>query len=428
VTDHPYLPVLVLADDPVSGDLLRAELGRISGWVAPAAIDLPRRLARLLWGHEAGLGEAGVSALVDRDRLTQSLRALVDALVVASGRSAPSAFVDVVADGALLGPYVRGVWPDAVVVVVARGALSDGVVAAAPDLVVADSEVVADPAAVAGRVAALAGDRAAPTGARARSGLRRTGSPRFRPADSALYGGLVVVLGAARSGTTWLHRLLCANPLIAGTETGETWLFPDVAPVWADPVRSLAGDAATLSAMREFCDDLLIAMRDRVAPGATQVCEKTPTTAWQLPVLSRLYPDAHYIHIVRDGRDAALSLALTRGGDADLGDSAREWVSAVTAIRAASGDLPKFREVRYEDLLADPAAIATQLWSWIGVPDSDEAMATLQQRAAQRVTPLPASGEIGIEKWRSLPKVAQGVLEAIEGPLLRELGYGPVGP
>jgi hypothetical protein len=211
--------------------------------------------------------------------------------------------------------------------------------------------------------------------------------------------------------------------MIAGTETGETWLFPDIAPVWADQIRALAGDGVTLSAMRAFCDELLVAMRDRESPFATHVCEKTPTTAWQLPVLARLYPDAHYVHIVRDGRDASLSLALTRGDEADLGDAAREWVEAVSAIRTASRGLRRFTQVRYEDLLADPAAVTTGLWSWIGVPGSDQAMTGLRERASQRVTPLPASGEIGSGKWRSLPESDQQALESLAAPLLRDLGY-----
>ena len=41
-------------------------------------------------------------------------------------------------------------------------------------------------------------------------------------------------------------------------------------------------------------------------------------SVWQLPLLSRLYPDAHYVHVIRDGRDVAMSLTLTRGETGDL--------------------------------------------------------------------------------------------------------------
>jgi hypothetical protein len=424
----PHLPVFVLARDPESGERLRAELGRMTGWSAPTGVDLPSRLARLFWGHEYGAGEAGVSALVDHEQLMHALRRLADTLVAGALRPGSLVFVDVVADAELLGPYVRLVWPDAVVVAVAHGVPSNRVAAASPDLVVTDRDVARDPRSVAARVAAVAAERIVMPSRWARLAPKRSLGARTRVADSELRQRLVVVLGAARSGTTWLHRLLCANPMIAGTETGETWLFPDIAPVWADQIRALAGDGVTLTAMRVFCDELLVAMRDRVAPSATHVCEKTPTTAWQLPVLARLYPDAHYVHIVRDGRDAALSMSLTRGDDADLGDAAREWVEAVSAIRTASRGLRRFTQVRYEDLLADPAAVATGLWSWIGVPGSDQAMAELRARATQRVTPLPASGEIGSGKWRSLPASDQQALESLAAPLLRELGYDAASP
>ncbi|HWB67888.1 MAG TPA: sulfotransferase [Mycobacteriales bacterium] len=419
----PHLPVFVLAESAESGEQLRAALGRMSGWSAPTGVDLPSRLARLFWGHESGQGEAGVSALVDHEHLMHALRRLADSLVAAALRPGSSVFVDVVADAELLGPYVRLVWPDAVVVAVAHGVPSDRVAAASPDLVVTDRDVTKDPRAVAARVAAVAAERIEAPPRWARLWPRRVGSRRARVSDSELRDRLVVVLGAARSGTTWLHRLLCASPLIAGTETGETWLFPDIAPVWADQIRALAGDNVTLSAMRAFCDDLLVAMRDRVAPGATHVCEKTPTTAWQLPVLARLYPDARYVHIVRDGRDAALSLSLTRGDGADLAGAAQEWVEAVSAIRLAAGGLRRFTQVRYEDLLADPSAVTTGLWSWLGVPSSEPALTELRTRATQRVTPLPASGEIGSGKWRSLPAAERAALDSLAGPLLRELGY-----
>lgn len=427
ISGAPYLPVFVLADDSAAADLLRLELSHLTGWYAPPAIDMPSRLARLFWGHEAGLGEAGVSALVDHEHLMHALRRLADSLVTATARSGGFVFVDVVEDGELLGPYVRRVWPDAVVVAVARSVPSDRLAAASPDLVVTAGDVIADPVAVARRVAALGDAQRLAPSRLPRLARRRATGARRRVTTSPLRDGLVVVLGAARSGTTWLHRLLSANSMIAGTETGETWLFPDVAPVWAEPIREFAGDAATLSAMRVFCDDLLVAMRDRVAPAATHVCEKTPTTAWQLPVLAQLYPDAHYVHIVRDGRDAALSLALTRGHDADLGDAAREWVEAVSAIRAAADGLPRFQQVRYEELLADPTAVTTQLWSWIGVPATDQSMAELHSRTSQRVTPLPARGEIGAGKWRALPPADRALVEQLAGPLLQDLGYEEVG-
>lgn len=428
-TVSSYVPVLVLADEPEAAAPLVDALTARAGWASAGPMDLPHRIARLLWGFEAGRGEAGVSSLVDRRRMMTELRRLVDALVVAAGGSGKTHVVDVCGDGEQIGPFLRSVWPDAVVVAVRSDETAGegiGVAAASPDLVVSAAEIGAHAGEVAERVAA-----AAATGGPARSRSARVpvkrGVARFRPAKSPMRDRVVVVLGAARSGTTWMHHMLCANPAVAGTLTGETWLFADVAPVWDRAVRAAAGDGATLTAMRAFCDALLSAVRDGQAH-ASHVCEKTPTTVWWLPLVAQLYPDAYYVHVVRDGRDVALSLARTRvpGDDVsaeDLDSAAREWVAAVGAVEAAAPGLSRFREVRYEDLLADPLGVVGDLWAWIGVDSSAEATRELALRATERVTPLPASGSIGGGKWRTLPTDQRSALLTSTEVLLKDLGY-----
>ena len=395
---------------------LREALAREPGWCAPPQMDLLSRMSRLLWGHQVGQGIAGVSSLVDGPHLMAALRRVADVLVAPAVPHGAAYVVKVVANAELLGPYVRGVWPDALVVAIGEAELGSGTAEAEPDLWLKRSEVDDDPAGAVARVVAAAQESVAE--------LLRPAVPHvdeFRPENSPLHERVIVVLGAARSGTTWLHRLLSANPEVAGTDTGETWLFPDVAPLWAEDVRAVAGDVLTLAALRGFCDDLLSGLLRRAVP-ATYVCEKTPTTVWQLPFVARLYPDAHFVHVVRDGRDAALSLALTRDS-ADLAAAAAEWVEAVSAIQATAPALPRLHEVRYEALLADPESVIADVWSWIGVPVSDEARAVLADRVNERVTPLPARGEIGAEKWRSLSDVDRKAGETVAGDLLRRLGY-----
>jgi hypothetical protein len=243
------------------------------------------------------------------------------------------------------------------------------------------------------------------------------------PTPDPLRDRVVIVLGAARSGTTWLHRMLSAHPDLAGTETGETWLFPDVSPLWADDLRSAIGDEVIVSALREFCDVLLDAMRERIKPGATHVCEKTPATVWRLPMLARLYPDAYYVHVLRDGRDAVVSMTESGFMAGDVSSAARNWVDAVTQVRGTSAELNRFREVRYEDLLADPIDAVAELWDWIGLAEPLGAEAALRERVAQRVTPVEPVGEIGTGKWRALDRKQRREIDAIAGALLTALGY-----
>ncbi|HVT20886.1 MAG TPA: sulfotransferase [Mycobacteriales bacterium] len=417
--DHPLRPVFVLGSDR-RAFRLRDALGCQAGWCALPPMELLSRMSRLLWGHQVGQGIAGVSSLVDGRRLMAGLRRVADQLSSPAIPHGAEYAVDVVASPELLGPYLRAVWPDALVVAVGEPEPGSGTAAAEPDVWLARSAADDDPAGSVARVVAAAGQSVLD--------LPRPPVPnvtQFEPERSPLHQRVVVVLGAARSGTTWAHRLLSAHPRILGTETGETWLFPDVAPLWADDVRAVGGDALVLSSLRGFCDDLLSGLLTGEAGASSYVCEKTPTTVWQLPFVSRLYPDAHYVHVVRDGRDAAMSLALTRDST-DLAGAASEWVAAVSAIRATAPALPRLREVRYEDLLADPQAVITDVWSWIGVPVTGEARTALDGRIGERVTPLPATGTIGSGKWRSLPDGDRAAIEAVAGDLLRGLGY-PVG-
>jgi hypothetical protein len=367
---------------------LAAALARRDGWavLSPPA-DLPDRIGRLLWGFASGDGSAGVSSLAPGEVFYPALRRLVDAITVAQAGATPLVVVDATTSGGRLGPFLPAVWPDAVVI----------------------SATGTDPEAVVSLVDAQRQRHPWP----APGGGQRRG-PKARP---------VVILGAARSGTTWLHRMLSAHPDVAGTETGETWLFPDIAPLWTPDLGAVAGEDHLAAALRDFCDTLLAAMRDRARPGAAYVCEKTPATVWRLPMMARLYPDAYYVHVVRDGRDAALSMAESGFADGDLAAAARTWVDAVARVRGGASELPNFREIRYEDLLAEPARLVAELWDWIGLPATEAATSALADRAGQRVTPLEPVGEIGTGKWRSLDRRRRRKIHAVAGPMLAELGY-----
>ncbi len=407
-----YRPVIVLADDASAGRL-EASLSRRPEWAVPRPrLDLLAAFGRLLWGFETGDGSAGVSSLTSRSRFDLALRRLADLLVAPWLAAGTSNVLDACTDGARLAPFLRSVWPDAVVVAVGDAAAIDAVSDVA-DLSFATAEVAANRDEAAGRIAAYVGARPEPVGA----------LPAPPASTSRLGGRLVVVLGAARSGTTWLHRMLSAHPQLAGTETGETWLFPDIAPLWTTKIRQSAGETVVVGALREFCDELLVGLLSE-ARGATHVCEKTPATVWRLPMMARVFPDAYYVHVVRDGRDAVLSMAHSGFADGDLTAAARTWVDAVNRVRQGSSALPNFREVRYEQLFDDPRELVGQLWDWIGLTPSAEASNLLEHRIGERVTPLMPVGDIGVGKWRAVLSPEQRrEIEAVAAPLLSELGY-----
>lgn len=97
----------------------------------------------------------------------------------------------------------------------------------------------------------------------------------------------------------------------------------------------------------------------RVAPrGATRWGDKTPLYVQYIPFLNRLFPDALFIHVIRDGRDATVSAVEKWGRKAhiDVYYLLRNWVRNVTAGHDAKGVVGtgRYLEIRYESLVTDP--------------------------------------------------------------------------
>jgi hypothetical protein len=272
----------------------------------------------------------------------------------------------------------------------------------------------------------------------------------------------VFIVGAPRSGTTLLRRLLDAHPDIAITrEThwitkvleGQDPVSPD-APVTPEVL-------ARLRAHRKFARtevdgpalDRLVSSRTPVsyaelvtkifdlygeARGKRLVGDKVPDYVRNLPLLHRLWPAAKVVHLIRDGRDVCTSmLSRERFGrrfptwaQDPITTAALSWDHLVRRGREAGAELPPgiYHELRYEALVADPAAECRELCGFLGVPDDERMLAFHEGRtkddpsrdaksAWRPVTP-------GLRSWRT--EMAPGDVERFEaaaGDLLDELGY-----
>ena len=213
-------------------------------------------------------------------------------------------------------------------------------------------------------------------------------------AGSPLRDRVIFVEGAPRSGTTWLVTLLATHPEIAGVEA-ESHLFDFGADrlfdnfEGRDPhlhgLRSYLDRDELVDLVRDLCDGVLLAMRSHVSGGAAPafVVEKTPIsgTAGGLDLARKrdCYPDAWYVHIVRD-RDA-VTRSLMRApwmGDRSRAACAALWDTTVGNARTTLGDLPRYREVSYEELRADPARACAELFEWLGVAAGDDVLETIR--------------------------------------------------
>lgn len=199
----------------------------------------------------------------------------------------------------------------------------------------------------------------------------------------------VFVLGAPRSGTTWLQAMLGAHPeIVSPQETGLVHQF--LAPWAAEFDRKLAiasQDGATGRVVglpvvltheqfRDVLRDVVGVVADAaiaLKPDARVVVEKTPDNARHVDLIRWLAPDARFIHIVRDGRDVAASLLAASSSWAgtwapkDVRRAAAVWKEHVlgAASAAAAGD--RYTEVRYTDLLEHGPRELERLLEFCGV-------------------------------------------------------------
>src|SRR4029079_13301982 len=70
--------------------------------------------------------------------------------------------------------------------------------------------------------------------------------------------------------------------------------------------------------------------------------------------IQALLPEARFIHLIRDGRDVALSYQKAGANNLPLYESARDWAAQVRATRRQVRELSYYLEVRYENLMLEP--------------------------------------------------------------------------
>ena len=220
---------------------------------------------------------------------------------------------------------------------------------------------------------------------------------------------MVFVVGAPRSGTTWLQRMLSVHPDVVDLPS-ETHLFSSGISVLRDRTQGghvgstatdtwFMTDAEFAAAARAFVDAAYGAWLARTRPDAARVVERSPTHVWHLGLLGAVYPEAHVVHIVRDGRDVVRSQVAQTWGASDIGLAAAQWASAVRAARAAAPALRHYHEVRYEELLLRPSGIR-DVFDALGLPVSDAVLQQAVLEGGLEVNVDPTRPDVASQKWR----------------------------
>src|SRR4051794_25457280 len=196
-------------------------------------------------------------------------------------------------------------------------------------------------------------------------------------ADSPLRDRMIFCFGARRSGTYLVERVIAAHPTVSAVPSETHLISHGIAPLLerfhhgvrrSSQVGSVYADRDTLlDAIRDLCDT---AFAEYLEAGATHVVERSPLHALHASLIAELYPDAGIVHVIRDGRDVALSMVRrTWWGPDSIADAAGEWSDCLRNGRQASG-VERYVEVRYEDLLSDPTPAIERVFGTLGLERS----------------------------------------------------------
>ena len=159
--------------------------------------------------------------------------------------------------------------------------------------------------------------------------------------------------------------------------------------------------------------------------------DHTPANVRSAVTLSELFPQAKFIHIVRDGRGVAASILPLDWGPNTIDGAAEWWTESVAYGLAAEswGGSQRIVRVRYEDLVLNFEATVKSLCTFLDLDyQSSMLMAdgfkvsgyTTNQHSLVGTVPQPSR----VNAWeRSLTSRQIEIFEAITGELLRYLGY-----
>jgi len=297
--------------------------------------------------------------------------------------------------------------------------------------------------------------------------------------DHMLGGSVAFLVGAGRSGTTLLYKLLCLHPQVAYISNYEN-RFGRVAEGLAGRIVSRRPEAKIRAWFNQggnayfvrrpwlqklfptphegesvfrACGVPLFPPRDyrleasqaevlrtrferiRRRSGATVFVSKRTANNRRIPLLSSIFPDARYVHLVRDGREVTQSLStvewwnghkvwwdgrtpleMERAGEDRLSICARNWVRELQELRQQLAQIERDNvlEMRFEDLLRDPMRNLERVVRFLGLEFSADYRHTIE---ALHLGPVR-------DKWQSDWSESQlaHVLDEAR-PMLRELGY-----
>lgn len=168
--------------------------------------------------------------------------------------------------------------------------------------------------------------------------------------------------------------------------------------------------------------------------GKPRFADKTPRNVLHVALLAAAFPDARFVHLIRDGRDVVPSLVGLDYFPDHYAEAVLYWSDRVRHGRSAGRLLgpDRYHEVRYEELVADPEPTLQALCGFIDLP-YDPAMLGYHERADEVVAAVAELGHhrglwrpptTGVRDWRATMSAHdQRLFEVLAGATLDQFGY-----
>jgi hypothetical protein len=214
------------------------------------------------------------------------------------------------------------------------------------------------------------------------------------------------IIGAARSGNTLLRALLVGHSAISIPP--ESYVLGTVVRKWGrlnfldwqELVKSVVGEFESHPEFHTWQIELWPVYRDLLDvdskerslarildaiyrfysrqkyPGFLLWGDKTPLNTERIQCIDRVFPRARYIHMLRDGRDAASSAveAGLFGGSTEA--ACRQWLKRVRNAREMGSRVgsARYMELRYEDLVSKPYEAVEGVCGFLGIEFEEQMM------------------------------------------------------
>ena len=268
----------------------------------------------------------------------------------------------------------------------------------------------------------------------------------------------VLIIGFQRSGTTMARLMINSHPNIAVPfETGFFARYQRAAERYGDlsdaenakaALRDIAGErfaqfgklitdedeilAARPGSMAELIDSVMLSYARR--QGKQRWGDKSPEHNEDIDVLATMFPDAKIIHVIRDGRDVALSHKSVSWASRHLPKVAREWNSTTILCDKIGGLLgsERYLLVHYEDLVRNTETVLRKICTFIDEPYSEQmldyhetARQAMPERSLewhQNSVSRPDPSKCFAWKTR-LPEADVKIFDEIAQEALRRFGY-----